>query len=401
VNPAAAPNGDDAIGDETPALARRPSVSWRVPFNRASLTGDELEYLRDAIERGYISGDGPYTRRCEELLERELGAPRVLLTTSCTHALEAAALLLDLGPGDEVIVPSFTFVSTAAAFALRGATIVFADVREDTLNLDESLLPELVTERTRAIVPVHYAGVGCEMDAITSHGVPVVEDNAQGLFGKWRGRALGTFGALAAQSFHETKNLTCGEGGALIVNDPELVERAEVIREKGTNRKKFFRGQVDKYTWVDLGSSYVLPDILAGFLAAQLEHRDVIQSARREIWSRYEDGLGDWADENGVRGPVVPPECEQTWHMYYLLLPSLDARTQLIDHLAAHGVLAVFHYQPLHLSIMGEHFGGRVGQCPVTEDVADRLLRLPFYTSMTESAQDEVIAAVRSFRTQG
>jgi dTDP-4-amino-4,6-dideoxygalactose transaminase len=396
VNPAA--NDDDEIRVEARALARRPSVTWRVPFNRASLTGDELEYLRDAIERGYISGDGPYTRRCEELLERELGAARVLLTTSCTHALEAAALLLDVGPGDEVIVPSYTFVSTAAAFALRGAQIIFADVRADTLNLDESLLPDLVTERTRVIVPVHYAGVGCEMDAIAAHGVPVVEDNAQGLFGSWHGRALGTFGVLAAQSFHETKNLTCGEGGALIVNDPELAERAEVIREKGTNRKKFFRGQVDKYTWVDLGSSYVLPDLLAGFLAAQLEHRDVIQTKRRAIWNRYDDGLRDWADEHGVRRPVVPPDCEQSWHMYYFLLPSLEARTRLIEHLAAHGVLAVFHYQPLHLSSMGMQFGGRVGQCPVTEEVADRLLRLPFYTSMTESAQDEVIAAVRAFR---
>ena len=227
---------------DAPALARRPSVTWRVPFNRASVTGRELEYLRDAIDNGYISGDGPYTRRCEELLEQELGAPRVLLTTSCTHALEAAALVLDVGPEDEVIVPSFTFVSTAAAFALRGARLVFADVRPDTLNLDESLLPDLVTERTRAIVPVHYAGVGCELEAIGAHGVPVVEDNAQGLFGRFRGRPLGTFGVLAAQSFHETKNLTCGEGGALVVNDPALAERAEVIREKGTDRKRFFRG---------------------------------------------------------------------------------------------------------------------------------------------------------------
>jgi dTDP-4-amino-4,6-dideoxygalactose transaminase len=371
---------------------------WRIPFNRASLTGDELAYLRDAIDHGHISGDGPYTKRCEDVLERELGAARVLLTTSCTHALEAAAILLDLGPGDEVIVPSFTFVSTAAAFALRGATIVFADVRRDTLNLDESLLPELVNERTRAIVPVHYAGVGCELDALAAHGVPLVEDNAQGLFGRYRGRALGTFGALAAQSFHETKNLTCGEGGALVVNDPALVERAEIVREKGTNRKQFFRGQVDKYTWVDLGSSYVLTDLLAGFLAAQLEKRDEIQAARRDLWQRYDDGLRDWAVEQGVGTPTVPEHCEQSWHMYYLVLPSLAARSELIARLRERGILAVFHYQPLHLSKMGRAFGGRPGQCPVSEDVADRLVRLPFFTAMTEAEQAEVIEVVTSFR---
>jgi dTDP-4-amino-4,6-dideoxygalactose transaminase len=373
-------------------------TEWRIPFNRASLTGDELAYLRDAIDHGHISGDGPYTKRCEDVLERELGAPRVLLTTSCTHALEAAAILLDLGPGDEVIVPSFTFVSTAAAFALRGATIVFADVRPDTLNLDESLLPELVNERTRAIVPVHYAGVGCELDALAAHDVPLVEDNAQGLFGRYRGRALGTFGALAAQSFHETKNLTCGEGGALVVNDEALVERAEVVREKGTNRKQFFRGQVDKYTWVDLGSSYVLTDLLAGFLAAQLEKRDQIQAARRGLWQRYDDGLRGWAVEHGVRTPTVPEHCEQSWHMYYLVLPSLTARSALIARLRERRILAVFHYQPLHLSKMGRTFGGRPGQCPVTEEVADRLLRLPFFTAMTEAEQAEVIEVVTSFR---
>jgi dTDP-4-amino-4,6-dideoxygalactose transaminase len=372
-------------------------TEWRIPFNRASLTGEELAYLRDAIDHGHISGDGPDTKRCEEVLERELGAARVLLTTSCTHALEEAAILLELGPGDEVIVPSFTFVSTAAAFALRGAAIVFADVRRDTLNIDESQLADLVTERTRAIVPVHYAGVGCEMDALAAHGVPLVEDNAQGLFGRYRGRALGTFGVLAAQSFHETKNLTCGEGGALVVNDPSLVERAEVVREKGTNRKQFFRGAVDKYTWVDLGSSYVLTDLLAGFLAAQLEKRAEIQAARRALWERYDDGLRDWATEHGVGTPKVPAHCEQSWHMYYLLLPSLAARTELIARLHERGILAVFHYQPLHLSAMGRRYGGRPGQCPVTEDVADRLLRLPFFTSMTESEQVEVIEVVTSY----
>jgi dTDP-4-amino-4,6-dideoxygalactose transaminase len=370
---------------------------WRIPFNRASLTGGELDNIRTAIERGHISGDGAFAARCEQILEEELGAPRVLLTTSCTHALELAALLLDVSPGDEVIVPAFTFVTSASAFALRGARIVFADVREDTLNLDERHVAQLVNERTRAIVAVHYAGVSCAMEALLAHGVPVVEDNAHGLFARYRGRPLGTFGVLAAQSFHETKNLTAGEGGAIVVNDESFVERAEVIREKGTNRKQFFRGQVDKYTWIDLGSSYVLTDLLAAFLAAQLEHRAEIQRARRRIWERYDEALTAWAEEVGARGPVVPEDCEQSWHMYYLLLPSLEFRSALIDHLRARGILAVFHYQPLNLSPMGRTFGGREGECPVTEDVADRLVRLPFYTSLTAAEQDEVIDAVTSF----
>ena len=374
----------------------------RIPFNRASLLGHELEFVRQAVDNGHISGDGPYTRRCEELLERELGAHRTLLTTSCTHALELAALLLDIGPGDEVIVPSFTFVSGANAFALRGAKLVFADVRLDTLNLDERQLEGLVGERTRAIVPTHYAGVGCELDSICataqSAGAAVVEDNAHGLFGRYRGRALGTFGALAAQSFHETKNVTCGEGGALVVNDESLVEQAEIVREKGTNRKQFFRGQVDKYTWVGLGSSYVQSDLLAAFLCAQLEARDRIQQAREQVWRRYDDALAPWAEEIGATLPFVPEHCEQSFHMYYALLPSLEARTRLIADLRGRGILAVFHYQPLHLSPMGLEFGGAPGRCPVTEDVADRLVRLPFYTGLTEPEQAEVIDAVLAFR---
>jgi dTDP-4-amino-4,6-dideoxygalactose transaminase len=312
-----------------------------------------------------------------------------------------AALLLDVQPGDEVILPSFTFVSGANAFALRGAKVVFADVRRDTLNLDETQLPALVDERTRAIVPTHYAGVGCELDEILaaadSVGAAVVEDNAHGLFGRYRGRPLGTFGALAAHSFHETKNVTCGEGGAIVVNDALLVERAEIIREKGTNRKQFFRGQVDKYTWIDLGSSYVQSELLAAFLFAQLEARDRIQDARRRVWERYADSLSDWANEHGVVLPVVPEHCDQSFHMFYVLLPSLEERTALIAHLLGRGILAVFHYQPLHLSAMGLELGGRPGQCPVSEDVADRLLRLPFFTGLSESDQDEVIEAVRAF----
>jgi dTDP-4-amino-4,6-dideoxygalactose transaminase len=375
-------------------------TDWRIPFNRATLTGDELTYVERAIREGNIGGDGPFGHRCEALLEEAVGCHRALLTTSCTHALELAALLLEIGPGDEVVVPAFTFASSASAFALRGARIVFCDVRADTLNLDESLLPDVVTERARAVVPVHYAGVGCELDAIgalaAERGLAVVEDNAHGLFGAYRGRALGTFGTFAAQSFHETKNVTCGEGGALLVNDPGYVERAEVMREKGTDRKRFFRGQVDKYTWVDLGSSYVLSDLAAAFLAAQLEARERIQAARRGVWERYREGLADWAERAGARLPVVPEHCEQPFHMFHVLLPSLEARSKLIERLRARGILAVFHYLPLHLSKMGVAHGGRPGQCPVAEDVADRLLRLPFFTSLTEAEQAEVVETIVS-----
>jgi len=373
----------------------------RIPFNRASLLGHELDFVAQAVANGHISGDGPFTQRCEQLLEQELGVTRALLTTSCTHALELAALLLDVGPGDEVVVPSFTFVSGANAFALRGAKLVFADVRPDTLNLDERLLDELVNERTRAIVPTHYAGVGCELDAVCAiaerFGATLIEDNAHGLFGRYRGRPLGTFGALAAQSFHETKNVTCGEGGAILLNDESLIEGAEIIREKGTNRKRFFRGQVDKYTWVGLGSSYVQSDLLAAFLCAQLEERAQIQDARAAVWSRYAEALEGWAADNGARLPFVPEHCEQSFHMFYVLLPSLDARTRLIAHLRGLGILAVFHYLPLHLSEMGRALGGREGQAPVTEDVVDRLVRLPFYTGLTEAEQAEVIDAVLEF----
>jgi dTDP-4-amino-4,6-dideoxygalactose transaminase len=377
-------------------------VSWRIPFNRASLLGHELDYVREAVANGHISGDGPFTRRCEELLQRELGVTRALLTTSCTHALEMAALLLDVGPEDEVVMPAFTFVSCANAFALRGARVVFCDVRPDTLNLDESRLEEACGPRTRAIVTVHYGGVASELDAIGEvaggHGAVLVEDNAHGLFGRYRGKPLGSFGALAAQSFHETKNVTCGEGGALLVNDAALVDAAEVVREKGTNRTRFFRGQVDKYTWVGLGSSYVQSDLLAAFLAAQLEHAESIQSARRRIWDTYAAELAGWAADVGATTPTVPEHCEQSYHLFCLLMPSLEARTGLIEHLRERGILAVFHYLPLHLSEMGRRLGGRPGQFPVTEDVSDRLVRLPFYTGMTEDDQSEVIGAIRDFR---
>jgi dTDP-4-amino-4,6-dideoxygalactose transaminase len=312
-----------------------------------------------------------------------------------------AALLLDTRPGDEVIVPSFTFVSTFIAFVLRGARPVFCDIRSDTLNIDETRIEPLITARTKAIVVVHYAGVGCEMDVILEiaarHNLAVVEDNAHGLFGKYKGRHLGTFGCLATQSFHETKNFFCGEGGALVVNDPRYIERAEIIREKGTNRNRFFRGQVDKYTWIDVGSSYLPSDILAAFLYAQLEARDRIQSSRRRIWEDYVAHLSEWAGAHGVRLPIVPGYCDQPYHMFYLLLPSLEWRQALIAHLKDRGILSVFHYQPLHLSEMGQRFGGRVGDCPVTEDVSDRLLRLPFYNDLTEADQARVVAAIHAF----
>lgn len=374
----------------------------QIPFNRFCKVGTEFTYIQQCMDDMHISGDGAFTKRCHRLLERELGVDKVLLTTSCTHALEMAALLLDIQPGDEVIVPSFTFVSTVNAFALRGARIVFADIRPDTLNLDENQLEGLITSKTRAIVPVHYAGVSCEMDRIQAIAhdarAEIVEDNAHGLFGKYRGKHLGTFGALATQSFHETKNITCGEGGALLINDPRLAERAEFIREKGTNRSRFFRGQVDKYTWVDVGSSYLPSEILAAVLFAQLEARQWIQSQRKRVWHHYNDELQDWAIESGVRLPCIPVECEQSYHMFYLILPSLDERRRFIEHLRDRGILSVFHYVPLHLSPMGRQFPMRREGCPVSEQIGDRLVRLPFYNDLEGESLSAVVSAVRSFR---
>lgn len=374
----------------------------RIPFNRPFATGDEIAYMQAALATPKFSGDGRFTADCHALLEQSLGVTKALLTTSCTHALEMAALLLGIGPGDEVIVPAFTFVSTVNAFVLRGARPVFVDIRPDTLNIDEKQIEKRLTKNTKAIFLVHYAGIGCEMDTILDlaqrHRLAVVEDNAHGLFGKYRGRFLGTIGNLAALSFHETKNLTCGEGGALLLKEPHDVERAEIIREKGTDRSRFFRGEVDKYNWVDVGSSYLPSDLLAAFLRAQLEHRDQIQAARRKVWETYLHELSDWALENSVRLPLVPPECEQSYHMFYLIMPSFVSRQALISHLGQRGILAVFHYLPLHLSPMGRNFGGRDGDCPVTERVADQLLRLPFFTGMTPAEQAEVIAAIRDFR---
>jgi dTDP-4-amino-4,6-dideoxygalactose transaminase len=374
---------------------------YRIPFNRPGLAGNELRYIQESVASGRISGDGVFTEKCRRLLEELLGASRVLLTTSCTTALEMAALLLELAPGDEVIMPSFTFVSTANAVVLRGARPVFADIRPDTLNLDERLLERWITPRTRAILPVHYAGVACEMDGLlavaNSHGVEVVEDNAHGLFAKYQGRPLGSFGGLATLSFHETKNMSCGEGGALVINDARYADRAEIIREKGTNRSRMFRGLVDKYTWVDVGSSALPSDLLAAFLYAQLEARAEIQAKRRRIWECYARELPAWAASRGIGLPFIPEQCEQPYHLFYLITRSLDQRTRLIAHLKERGVLAVFHYLPLHLSEMGLRLGGKPGDCPVTEDLSDRVLRLPLYNDLSEEEQAYAIDCLRAF----
>ncbi len=377
-------------------------MTIKVDFNNPVLVGKELDYMAQAIENKHLSGDGAFTKKCHTLLEDSLDIPKVLLTTSCTHALEMMAILLDIQKGDEVIIPDFTFVSTVNAFVLRGAHPVFVDVQEDTLNLDETKLEAAITSRTKAIVPVHYAGVGCEMDAIMSiaqhHEIPVLEDNAHGLFGKYKDKYLGTFGNMAAQSFHETKNFSCGEGGALLINDPKLVERAEIVREKGTNRSRFFRGQVDKYTWVDIGSSYLPSDILAGMLYAQLEEREKIQYHRKNLWGTYNIALKNWAEKENIQLPTVPEHTEQSYHMFYMLLPNLEARQRFITYLRERGIYSVFHYLPLHLSDMGKHFGGKVGDCPVTESVSDRLVRLPFSFGLSMSEQEQVIDTILEFK---
>jgi len=372
-----------------------------IDFNRINLIGKEFDYINEAVQNGHISGDGNFTKRVSSFLEVELAVPKVLLTTSCTHALEMTAILLGIQPGDEVIIPSFTFVSTVNAFVLRGAKPIFVDIRPDTLNMDESLLESVLTSRSRAIVPVHYAGVGCEMDSILeiSHRkrIPVVEDNAHGLFGKYKNKYLGKFGELATLSFHETKNFTCGEGGALIINDPKYIERAEIIREKGTNRSRFFRGQVDKYSWVDIGSSYLPSDILAAFLYAQLESKEKIQTHRRHVWETYHSGLEKWANKYDVQLPQVPENCQQAFHMFYILMPDQNLRDGMISHLKKNGINSVFHYLPLHLSEMGIHFGGQPGDCPVTERISDQLLRLPFHNKLTGDEQEQVIEAILKY----
>ncbi len=368
-----------------------------IPFNRPYMTGRELWLIAQAHARGHLSGDGEFTRRCHRWLEQATGSHRALLTHSCTAALEMAALLLDLQPGDEVILPSYTFVSTANAFVLRGAVPVFVDIRADTLNLDETLIEAAITPRTRAICPVHYAGVACEMDAINAiaerHGLAVIEDAAQGAMASYRGRPLGSLGRFGALSFHETKNLISGEGGALLVNRAEDAERAEVIREKGTNRSKFFRGQVDKYTWVDVGSSYLPSELIAAFLCAQMEQAEAITAQRLQLWETYHAAFGDLEREGRVRRPIVPSHCQHNAHMYYLLFNSLSERSAAIEALNAQGIRPVFHYIPLHSAPAGQRHGRTPGPMAVTDRVSDCLLRLPLW--LPDLDVQRVINAVR------
>jgi dTDP-4-amino-4,6-dideoxygalactose transaminase len=369
-----------------------------IPFNKPFLTGRELDYIRQAHEAHHLSGDGAFTRRCSEWLARSTGAHLALLTHSCTAALEMAAILAQVGPGDEVIMPSFTFVSTANAFVLRGAIPVFVDVRPDTLNIDESRIEAAITRRTKAIVVVHYAGVACEMDAITRiarrHRLMLIEDAAQALGASYRGRPLGSFGELAALSFHETKNLISGEGGALLVNAPELAARAEMVREKGTNRSAFFRGEVDKYTWVDVGSSFLPSDIIAAFLWAQLEQAEAITERRRALWQRYHEAFADLEQTGRATRPVVPEHASANAHGYFLLLADLASRQRFIDTLRPQGVHCVFHYVPLHSSPAGRKLGRASGKLPVTDSVAERLVRLPLWIGL-EAHQDYVIDRCR------
>lgn len=372
-----------------------------VPFNRVLPAGNELRYVYEAVAGGHIGGAGPFAERCERALCDETGSARALLTTSCTHALEMACHLLDLGPDDEVILPSFTFVSTAASVALRGAIPVFADIRPDTLCLDESLLDDLLTERTKAILLVHYSGVSCELDEIcawaSTNGVAIVEDNAHGLFGSYRGRPLGSFGDLGTLSFHETKNLSCGEGGALLINRPELVSRAEILREKGTNRSSFMRGEVDKYTWVDLGSSWIPSDLLASFLWGQYERRHEIQRQRHAVWDAYAERLEAWATARGFRLPEIPPDREHPAHLFWVLAPTPEDRDRLLAHLASRGVHAVFHYVPLHSSAAGRRLGRAPLPLAVTDSISSRLVRLPLWAGMSDEMVDRVVEGVTSF----
>ena len=374
---------------------------FKIPFNRADIGKHDIELLSESISAGHISGNGPFTKRAEEQITKTLGNDRTLLTTSCTHALEMSALLLGLKPGDEVIVPAFTFVSTASAFMLYGAKPVFVDVRQDTLNIDLDQAEAAITPRTRAICVVHYGGVACEMDRLTKlakdHNLILIEDNAHGLFAKYRGKYLGTFGALATQSFHETKNITCGEGGALVINDASLAERAEILREKGTDRTKFLRGQVDKYTWVDVGSSWVISDLLAAILFGQLSRADDIYTQRMNIWNRYHNELQTWAAKHDVTLPTVPEGCEHTGHVYHLRFQHGVQRDKFIEHLKQLGIYAVFHYQPLHLSTVGRTLGGQDGQFPVTESAGDCLVRLPLFNSLTSDEQTYIIDSVKVF----
>lgn len=387
--------------DHSTYVFDRGRMSQLIPLVRPYISGKEAEHVEQVLRSQKIASDGNYTKACAKLMEDRFGICKVLMTPSCTAALEMSALLCGLQPGDEVILPSYTFVSTANAVVLCGATPVFVDIRPDTMNLDETLIERAITSRTKAIMPVHYGGVSCDMQAIMAiakrHGLIVIEDAAQGVNGAFEGRALGSIGHLGCFSFHETKNFACGEGGALCVNDPELVERAEIIREKGTNRSRFLRGQVDKYTWVDIGGSHLPSELAMAFLYGQLEQMDEIQRVRRRICDRYLEMLQPLSDMGLLQLPVIPENCNSNYHMFKVMTDSAETRHHLLAHLRSNGIGATFHYVPLHTSPMGQKFGYAAGDLPVTEDLHARLIRLPLYCDMTVEDQDRVVDVVRDY----
>lgn len=382
----------------TPLTTTDKRSTTHVPFSRLHTTNREVEYMCQAISSGHISGDGPFTKKCQNWLQEEIGCQKVLLTHSCTAALEMAALLADIQPGDEVIMPSYTFVSTANAIVLRGGIPVFVDIRPDTLNLDESKIEAAITHKTKAIMPVHYAGVGCEMDTIRAlanqYGLAIIEDAAQAINASYKDRALGNLGHMAAFSFHATKNIVSGEGGALVINDPALIERAEIIWEKGTNRSKFFRGEVDKYTWVDVGSSYLPSELVAAFLWAQLEASKEITNQRMSIWKRYHKAFAELELQRKVRRPSIPKACQHNAHIYYLLVNDLETRTAVLSHLKQNGIQATFHYVPLHSAPAGRKYGRVADALKVTEDISDRIVRLPLSASLTPEEVESIITVV-------
>ncbi len=372
-----------------------------ISYNVAPFTDKVFEYMQDAVNNKKICGDGKYTKFCDRWFEVRTGSPKVMLTTSCSHSLEMAALLLGIKPGDEVIMPSFTFVSTANAFVLRGAKIIYVDIRPDTMNMDETLIEAAITEKTKAIVPVHYAGVSCEMDTILDiarrHNIAVIEDAAQGVMSEYKGRALGSIGDIGCFSFHETKNYSMGEGGAILLNHEELFERAEILREKGTNRSKFYRGEIDKYTWMDMGSSYLPSDILAAYLWAQLEIADEIYDKRMSIWNRYYDELKPLLDMGIIELPIIPEECKHNAHIFYVKTRNLDERTRLINYMKDNDILAVFHYIPLHQAPAGKMFGEFRGEDKYTTKESERLVRLPLYFDLDENTQSYIISTLKKF----
>lgn len=376
-------------------------LSIKIPFNKPLIFGKELYYIAQAVLSGHISGDGTFTKKCQALMEGKFSARKVLLTHSCTAALEIAAILCDAGLGDEVILPSFTFVSTANAFYSRGSKLLFVDIRSDTLNIDETRIEEAITESTKVIVPVHYSGIGCEMDTIMDvarrYHLFVVEDAAYGVNKKYKEKYLGTMGDIGAYSFHETKNFTCGEGGAIVINNEKFIDRAEIIREKGTNRSKFFRGEVDRYSWIDIGSSYLPSDILAAFLYAQLENMDEIDKQREKIFNFYYNALSSLVNDGKLELPFVCPESQYNSQLFYILLENEQIRNALMDYLKSKGILAVFHYLPLHLSKIGKSMGYKDGQLPITESISGRLLRLPFYYDLKEREQAMIVKRIKDF----